>query len=198
MGSGLLDLLAAFIQYLVAWVPRPLKVPPTDALVRWTLGGEPHLVERWGVNVPLIHTLERIDLRADCTEFEPKNLWTQDGKVVSLGMAVIWRVGDPLTCARKVNDLGTFVTKLGESVLPEFVGSYTLDDFKRRCAGGEGREWGANALLRSRLRARFEEYGIAIDDAFVNFTDDKVQTIKLISGGNDPSTSVVIPVGGFE
>jgi regulator of protease activity HflC (stomatin/prohibitin superfamily) len=191
---GVLDLLAAALQYLVAWVPRPLLVPQTKAVVRWTLGRDPVLVESWGVQVPLIHTIERIDKRVDATEFEPKNLWTLDGAVVAVGMVIVWHVGDPIRCCRTVNGLNELVSRLGESVLPEFVGTFPLADFKGRCAGGKGREWGANALLRTRLSARFDEYGIAIDDAFVNFTDDKVSTIKLIGSGNQGSAvSVMVP-----
>lgn len=176
---GLFDLLAQFVQALFVWLPRPFLVPPTRAHVRWTLGREGYLVTRWGLHVPLIHSREEIDIRADALECEPKVLWTSDGHAVAVGIALVYHVSDPLTVAVQINGLDLFTAKLAESVLPEFVGTYTLDEFKRRCAGkGEKPgEWGANALLRARLRARFEKYGIEIDDAFVNFTDDRVRSL---------------------
>jgi hypothetical protein len=189
---GLFDLLANLLQYLVVWVPRPFLVNPTQAYVRWTLGGAPKLVKGWGLNIPLIHQSERMDVRTDACECEPKNLWTKDGFVIALGIAFSWRISDPLRVASRINDLHTFTARMAESVLPELVGTYTLADFKRRCAGGEGRQWGANALLRTKLQGLFDDYGISIDEAYVNFTDDKVQTIKLIGGGNESSSISVL------
>lgn len=192
---GLFELLAALIQYLVAWVPRPFLVPPTHAYVRWTLGREGYLVKRWGLYIPLIHSREEIEMRADALECEPKVLWTRDGKTVAVGMALVWHISDPLLVAGKINGLDAFVSKLAESVLPEFVGTYNLDEFKKRCAGKGDKpgEWGANALLRGRLRTRFESYGIEIDDAFVNFTDDRIRSLKIIGSGNEKGSTFVIP-----
>lgn len=191
---SIFDLLAAIVQGLFTWIPRPFLVPPTAAYIRWTLGGPGYLVKRWGLNVPLIHSHESVDLRSDGLECEPKVLWTKDGKKVAVGMALVWRVADPLLVANQINGLDLFVSKLAESVLPEFVGTYDFDEFKKRCAGrGEKPgEWGANALLESRLRARFKKYGIEIDEAFVNYTDEDPRTFKIIGAGNEKGSTFVL------
>ena len=126
-----------------------------------------------------------MDTRAQASEFEPKVLWTRDGCEVAIGMVIVWRVDDPLRCAENVDGLNLLVSKLGEAVLPELVGSFTLDEMKRKAAGGEGREWGINAHLEKRLMAKFEKYGIVIDEACVNFSSDRVRTFKLIGSQNE-------------
>lgn len=194
----LLDLIAKFLEYLVVWVPRPVLVPKFEALVRWTLARDPRVLRGFVWYVPLIHTVERIDQRAQATEFEPKVLWTRDGREVAIGMAVVWRVDEPVVCAERVDGLGLLVSKLGESVLPEVVAALTLEELKRKAAGGEGREWGINAHLERRLATVFEEYGIVIDKARVNFTSGEVRTIKLIGSGQDAASVAVMGIGAIE
>ncbi len=184
----LFELLARFLEYLFVWFPRPILVSKYEALVRWKLGNPGQLIRgRLTWWMPLIHNIEQIDLRIDATEFEPKVLWTKDGKEVALGMVIAWKVGDPLVCAENVNGLNDLVTKLGESVLPELVGRFSLDDLKRKAAGGEGKEWAFDQHLVTALTSLFKPYGIEVVQARINFTSDKVRTFKVISGGNDGS-----------
>ena len=184
--DAIFTVLGEILRVLVSWLPRPVYVSRREALVRWTLGREPRLFSgAVACYVPLFQEIERIDLRVDPAEFEPKVLWTRDGREVAVGMVIVWRVGDPLRCATLVNGLGYLVSRLGESVLPELVGSFTLEELKRKAAGGEGREWGINAHLERKLRAKFEPYGITVDEACVNFMSDRVRTFKLIGSGND-------------
>ena len=163
-----------------AWLPRPELVPRFEAMVRWTLAGPPKLIGGLVWIIPLIHRYERMDLRGNAYEFEPKILWTRDGREVAVGMVVVWRVVDPLLLCTMVDDLGLIVSKLGESVLPELVGEFDLEALKRKAAGGEGREWGFDQHLRRALSAVFESYGITVDRARLNFTSDRVRTLKLI------------------
>ncbi len=177
---GLFDLLAQFLQYLVSWVPRPILVPEFMACVRWTLGRQPELVTAWGIEIPLIHHIERCDLRWDATEYEPKILWTKDGHEVALGMVIMWKITDPLLCASSVNDLHAFAQEIGESILPEIVGRYTLAEFKSKAAGGEEGQWALNTHLTRNAKKLFSQYGVEIDYARVNFTSDRVRTLKHI------------------
>lgn len=181
------DLIARLFEYLVVWVPRPLLVPPIQSCVRWTLGNEP--VRLYGLSwwMPLIHQIEHIDLRVDATEFEPKVLWTRDGKEAAIGMVIVWRVADPVLCARTVNGLGELVSRLGESVLPELVGRFSLEELKSKAAGGAGREWAFDTHLRKSLGECFAPYGIAIESARVNFTSERVRCFKIIGASNETS-----------
>lgn len=180
--TSLLDLLSRLLEALFAWLPRPELVPRTDALVRWTLDRPPVLKRGLVWIVPLIHHTERVDLRVNACEFEPKILWTKDGREVAVGMVVLWRVTDALRLCAEVDDLHLLVSKVGESVLPQLVGEMDLEDMKRKAAGGEGREWAFDAQLRTRLKNIFEPFGIAVDTARLNFTSDRVRTLKLIGG----------------
>lgn len=186
--DAIFAILAELLKAALSWLPRPLYAPRFEAVVRWTFGRNPRTFSGcvlW--HVPLFQDFERIDLRVDATEFEAKVLWTADGREVAVGMVIVWRVADALRCAERVNGLGYLVAKVGESVLPELIGSFTLEDLKRKVAGGEGREWGINAHLERKLSAAFAEYGIAVDRARVNFTSDRVRSFKLIGSGNDLS-----------
>lgn len=184
---SLFDLIAKLLEYLVVWVPRPLLVAKYEAVIRWMTGHNPTRIYGLTWWMPLIHQIERIDLRIDATEFEPKVLWTRDGKEVAIGMVIAWRVCDPVRCAETVNGLGTLVSRLGESVLPELVGQFTLEQLKRKAAGGEGREWAFDQHLRTALDRLFEPYGIEVASARVNFTSDRVRTFKLIGAQNEVS-----------
>lgn len=187
--DAIFAIVGEILKAAVSWLPRPLYVPRFEAVVRWTLGRNPRVFSGcvlW--HVPLLQEYERIDLRADATEFPPVVLWTKNGEEVALGMVIVWRVGDPLRCAEQVNGLGYLVAKVGESVLPELVGSFTLEELRRKAAGGEGREWGVNAHLERKLAAAFAEYGITVDRARVNFTSSRVRAFKLIGTENDRSS----------
>jgi regulator of protease activity HflC (stomatin/prohibitin superfamily) len=181
--TSLVDLLSRLLEGAFAWLPRPQVVPEYAALVRWTLDRPPVLKSGLVWIVPLLHTFERADLRAVPAEFEPKILWTKDGREAAIGMAVVWRVSDPLVyCKAIAYGVSELVSRVGESVLPELVGRFDLDDLKRKAAGGEGREWRFDAHLQTALGKVFEPYGISIDLARINFTSDRVRTLKLIGG----------------
>lgn len=184
----LLDLLAKFLEALFIWLPRPMYTPRYEASVVWT-GTRAPVVKRgvWLFH-PLFQNTERVDTRAQATEFEPKVLWTKDGKEAAVGMVAVWRIADPLVCCERVDALGELVSKLGESVLPELVGRFELAELKRRAAGGEGREWGFDRHLREELSKALAEYGMAIDAARLNFTSDRVRTFKIIGHSQDFST----------
>lgn len=180
VAMNLLEMLAKVIELLVAWIPRPVLVPQYEILIRWTLAKDPKALRGLVWVTPLIHSVERIDLRANGEDFEPKILWTKDGKEAAVGMAVVWRVTDPLLCCQTVDSLPTIVSRIGESVLPELVGAFSLEELRRKAAGGEGREWGFDAHLRRALSATFAPYGITVDMARLNFTGDRVRTLKII------------------
>lgn len=181
--TGVFELLAKFLEYTTAWLPRPILVPRFEALVVWTLRGAPRLRQGLVWIVPLVHHTERVDTRSNAVEFEPKILWTKDGREAAVGMVVLWRVADVLKCCEAVDGLADLVSRVGESVLPELVGRFTLEDLKRKAAGGEGKEWGFDTHLRTALAAVFDDYGIAVDRARLNFTSDRVRTLKLIGSG---------------
>jgi regulator of protease activity HflC (stomatin/prohibitin superfamily) len=184
--DAILSLFGEILRMAVSWLPRVMYVPRFETVVRWSFGREP--VEISGqvfLFIPLFQNSERVDRRVQATEFEPKVLWTKDGREAALGMVVLWRVDRPKLCCETVDQLGLLVAKLGESVLPELVGSLTLDELKRKAAGGEGREWGFDTHLRRALLAAFEPYGITVERARVNFTSDRVRTFKLIGSSNE-------------
>jgi regulator of protease activity HflC (stomatin/prohibitin superfamily) len=174
------DLIAKLLEAAFAWLPRPVLVPRIESMVRWTLSRPPTLQAGLVWIIPLIHHYEIVDLRSYCYEFEPKVLWTRDGKEVAVGMAVLWRVDDPVKFGSSLDDPVQIVNRLGESVLPELVGGFTLDELKRKAAGGSGREWAFDTHLRKALGTAFEPYGIVVEMARLNFTSDKVRTLKLI------------------
>ncbi len=184
---SLLDVLAQLLQYLTCWLPRPIIAPAgIKAVVRWRLSLDPRVLYGFVVVIPLIDKWEEIDLRFDPTEFEPVVVWTRNGRDVAVGMVIVWRVGDPLLCARRVNDLTRLVSKLGESLLPELVGEFDLEDFKRKAAGGEGRQWSLNAHLTTRARSLLIPYGIEVEQVRSNFTTERVRTFKLIGATAAP------------
>jgi regulator of protease activity HflC (stomatin/prohibitin superfamily) len=181
--TSLFDLLARLLEGAFAWLPRPRVVPQFEALVRWTLDHPPVLVRGLVWVVPLVHRTETADLRQWGTDFEPKILWTRDGREVAIGMAVVWHVADPLTfCTTISGGVDGIVARVGETVLPELVGQFDLLDLKRKAAGGEAREWGLDTHLRRDLQGVLGPYGIVVDRARVNFTSDRVRTLKLIGG----------------
>lgn len=190
---NLFELFARLLEFLVVWVPRPVYVPKTDAVGRWTFGRDVTVFTGkliW--YVPLFQQMERVDLRADAMEFEPKVLWTKDGKEAAIGMTVVYRVADPTKCFTTVNGLSMLMARVGESVLPELVGSFTLDELKRKASGGEGREWGFDVHLRRALNTTFADYGISVDRARLNFTSDRVRTFKIIGGSGADTSSIVL------
>lgn len=181
--TSLLDLLSRLLEGAFAWLPRPVLVPRFTGLVRWTLANEPVLKRGLVWIVPLIHTYERADQRAYGTEFEPKILWTRDGREVAIGMAVVWHVEDALLfCTTIASGVDALVARVGETVLPELVGRFDMADLKRKAAGGEAREWAFDAHLATALGKVFAPYGIVVDTARLNFTSDRVRTLKLIGG----------------
>lgn len=178
--SSLFDLLSRILEGLFAWLPRPVLIPRIDALVRWTLGRSPVVRQGLVWIVPLIHHSERVDLRVNAYTFEPQVLWTKDGKEAAVGMVVLWRVSDALKLCETVDDLQHLVSKMAESVLPETVGRFALDELKARATGTADGKWGFDTLLQSALSKVFEPYGIAIENARLNFTSDRVRTLKVI------------------
>lgn len=179
--SGLLDLLAKFLEHAFSWLPRPEMVPRTQALIRWTFKKAPVNLHGIVWIIPLFHAYEKIDLRAEACEFEPKVLWTKDGHEAAVGMTVIWKVSDPLLLCETVDDIDNLVSKIGEAVLPELVGKWPLADLKRKATGGEEREWGFDTHLKRALETILNPYGITVELARLNFTSDRVRTFKLIS-----------------
>lgn len=177
---SVLDLIARLLEGIFAWLPRPVLVPRITAMVRWTLAREPVVCRGLVWIIPLIHRYETVDLRVNATEFEPKVLWTKDGKEAAVGMAVLWKIANPLSLCQEVDGYMELINRAGESVLPELVGRLTLDELKRKAAGGEGREWAFDRHLRDALDAAFARYGIVIDMARLNFTSDRIRTLKLI------------------
>ena len=181
---GIFEILGQFLQYLVVWVPRPLLVPSYEAVVIWTMGRAPKLARAFTVFTPLFQRMERYDRRWDADAFEPQMLWTKDGREVSIGVVVVWRVADPIVLATRVNKLQGFVGEIVEAMLPELVGDLDLADFKRKAAGGEAGERSLNARLTMKTRNALQPYGIEVDYARVNFTSSSVRTIKLIGAAN--------------
>ena len=179
----LLQFIANLLQGITSWFPRPVYCPISQADVVWTGKRDPVVKQGLWVHVPLFQEKERIDLRDQPIEFEPKTVWTKDGKTVAVGMVVIWFVEDALLCGTTVDEVDSLVPRSGESVLPETVGAFVLNDFKRKAIGGEGREWAFDTHLRTALSALVKPYGVGIRMARLNFTDDRVRTFKLI--GND-------------
>jgi len=193
--ADLFALLSRFIEYLFCWLPRPVYVSRIATAVRWTFGHAPRTFSGkifW--IVPLFQSYEELDLRADAVVFPPRVYWTKDGKEAAVGMVVVWRIGDAVRCAETVNGLNDMVRELGSTVLPELVGDFTLDELKRKAAGGEGRERGFNHHLTRKLGALLMPYGIAVDEAQLNFTSDRVRTFQLISPdtGGRTSTEFII------
>lgn len=188
---SLLELLAHFLEQLFCWLPRPLYCPKYEAIVMWTGKRDPTVKQGLMLYIPLFQDHERIDLREFPTEFEPKVLWTKDGKEVAVGMVVLWHVLDPLHCGERMAEVNNLVSKIGESILPELVGRFTLDEFKRKAAGGEGREWAFDQHLKTALNQLLEYYGIIADKARLNFTSDRVRTFKLIGATNELSRAWV-------
>ncbi len=176
------ELLAKIIEGLFCWLPRPVYVSRAWAAVQWTLGRNPK-VHRGKVflQTPLVQEYEEVDMRADAVVFPPRVYWTKDGKEAAVGMVVVWRVEDPLIVATTINGLDDFVREQGATALPELVGDFTLEELKRRAAGGEGKERGFSHFLKKKLNDLFAPYGIAIDSAQLNYTSDKVRTIQLVS-----------------
>ena len=184
--STLGELLARFLEYLFIWMPRPVYCPPgIEAHVLWRRYKDPVVKRGLWVTVPLFDYFEQIDTRLQASRFEPNTLWTKDGKEAAVGMLLIWRISDPLVAAEALDELGSFVIRSGESVLPELVGKFDLDDMKRKAAGGEGREWGFDQHLRTKLNSLFEKYGIEVTLALLNFTSDRTRTFKLIGSNNE-------------
>jgi regulator of protease activity HflC (stomatin/prohibitin superfamily) len=181
--TSLFDLLSRLLEGLFAWLPRPVLVAKTSALVRWTLARDPVLKQGLVWVVPLIHSTETVDLRTDAYTFEPQVLWTKDGREAAIGMVVLWRVDDPLKLCELVNQLAAFVSKTAESVLPPIVGEFDLEVLKRKAAGGAPGEWAFDTHLRVALNKVFNPYGIEIESARLNYTSDRVRTLKLIGGG---------------
>lgn len=188
--TGVFELFAKFLEYATAWLPRPVMVPRFQVLVRWTLRGAPRECQGLTWIVPLVHHYEQVDMRTNAVEFEPKILWTKDGREAAVGMVVLWRIASALKCCETIDGLGEIVGRVGESVLPELVGEFTLEELKRKAAGGEGREWGFDQHLRRALGQVFEPYGITVDRARLNFTSDRVRTFKLIGSGSPASFNV--------
>ena len=182
---NLFDLFARLLEHAFAWCPRPIYVPLPKMLVRWT--GERLPVARRGlcVWVPLFQEIEVIDLREQAAEFEPKVLWTKDGRDVGVGMVVVWQVEDAILTCTMVDDIDLFVVRVGESVLPELVGGFDMEELKRKAAGGSSHEWGFDTHLRQALRNKFKRYGLKIVSARLNFTTERVRTIKLV--GSEPA-----------
>ena len=185
----LLELLARFLEYLFCWFPRPVYVSKVEAAVRWTLGRPPVLFTGTVfLLVPLFQQYEMMDLRADAVVFPPRTYWTKDLKEATVGMVVVWRVSDPVLCATTVNGLNDMVKELGATVLPELVGDFTLDELKRKAAGGEGRERGFSFHLQRKLAALLAPYGLAVDAAQLNFTADRTRTFLLVSPDSGGAT----------
>jgi regulator of protease activity HflC (stomatin/prohibitin superfamily) len=180
--TSLFDLLSRLLEGLFAWLPRPVLVPQFRAMARWTLARPPMLKSGLVWVVPLVHEYELVDLRVNACEFEPKVLWTKDGREVAVGMLVMWRVSDPLLLCRGVDGMRGLVSRVGESVLPELVGRFDLEALKRKAAGGAAGEWGFDEHLRIELDKVFAPYGITVETARLNFTSDRVRTYKLIGG----------------
>lgn len=179
--SSVFDLIARLIEGLFVWLPRPDLVPQFEVMIRWTLERDPVVKTGLVWIIPLIHRWEKVDLRRYAFEFEPKVLWTKDGKEVAIGMLVLWRVEDPLTFCKSLDDPEQIVSRMGEAVLPELVGAFALEDLKRKAAGGEGRQWGFDTHLLKALASAFAPYGIVVEKARLNFTSDKVRTLKIIT-----------------
>lgn len=177
---GLFDLIAQGIHYLTAWLPRPLLIVRTQRAVVWFLWFKPRVLYGLIGIIPLLEEHEVYDLRWDAEQFAPQTLWTKDAKDVALGLVVVWRVKDPLKAAESVNDLADMVEEVSESVLPELVAGFTLEELQRKVAGGEGREWSFNQHLTTRAGKLLERYGLEVDYARVNFTASRPRTFNLL------------------
>jgi regulator of protease activity HflC (stomatin/prohibitin superfamily) len=180
---NLFDLLAKLFEALFAWLPRPVLVPRTDVLVRWTMGRPPVALSGLCWTVPLFHYTEQFDQRMNAYNFEPQILWTKDGKEAAVGMVVLWHIADPLKLGETVFDAQAFVSKTAESVLPPLVGRFDLAELKQRAAGPTDSKWAFETLLERDLNAVFKPYGIAVESARLNFTSDRVRTFRMVGGG---------------
>lgn len=167
----LFQLIAAFLQHLASWIPRPFLVNVTERAVRFRMGMEPRVVEPGlHLQVPLFSTVEYYSLLKDAYEFAPTVLVTKDLRVVSVGFVIVWHIKaeDVISAATTVDDLSRMIGEVGESLLPPLLLAHTFDELVDRVRGGRGLK-PFNYFLTETADDLLTQYGVTVDYARINF-----------------------------
>jgi regulator of protease activity HflC (stomatin/prohibitin superfamily) len=167
--TGVLELLAGFVEQITAWLPRPFLVNVTERGVRFRRGQDPTVVDPGlRCKVPISSTVEVVSLLRDTSEFPPVTLTTKDGITVALGIVIVWAIDDPLKAVTTTDDLVAMVGDVGESLLPEIVLAMTWEEVLAAAANRNGREWSLNRRLAADAQRLLDEYGVRVISARVN------------------------------
>ena len=78
--------------------------------------------------MPLIHRLQKIDMREQVIDVPPQEVITQDNVAVSVDAVIYYEPTDPKRLVYNISNFMLAVTKLAQTNLRNVVGEMTLDD----------------------------------------------------------------------
>lgn len=155
--------LGAIFEYIGAFVPRPFIVTTVEGGVRW----------RWGKKVvelkpgfhaywPLVTRIKVIPVVRQGMIFAPAALITADGKMVSVGVTVVYEIADVVKALTTTDDINGTVMEVGQTAIPPVILGRTLEELMNltQCSADEESE--LNQELTEYTKRVLEDFGVKV------------------------------------
>ena len=172
MPQILLGLLAvAVVAYLVAAVKivRPYQRGLVERLGRYRTTKDPGLT----LIIPLIETLELVDMREQVVDVPPQEVITEDNVVVSVDAVVYYEATDPKRLIYNVADFLTAITKLAQTNLRNLIGDLELD---RALTSRDS----INTQLREVLDVATDKWGVRVVRVEIQRIDPPPEVVQAM------------------
>ena len=173
--------LNAIFQYFGKFVPQPFIVKWTERGVRYRRGQFPKEVKpgfHW--YWPLTSHVEKAEVVWSPQEFKPTTLTTRDGKSLSVGYTMMYKITDIVATHTSTDNFLDSLGELAELPLADIVHSHTHEELREMMVLKPGqRRSKLNRELTTRARREVAWLGIYIKYCRVHF-DAPTRVIKLL------------------
>jgi len=173
--------LNAIFQYLGRFIPQFFLVKWTDRGVRYRRGKFPVEVApglRW--YWPLTTHVEMAEVVWSVQEFTPTVLTTKDGKSISIGYSMLYRIVDVVKTHTSTDNFMESLGELAELPLADIVHSHTAEELRSMMELKPGaRQSKLNRMLTKRARREVGWLGIEIKYCRIHL-DAQTRVIKLL------------------
>jgi len=157
-----LDWLNDIIQAALSFVPRPVVVRNTHAMLKWKWGKVVVKQPGWRWYWPLTTDYEEIVTAVQPLDLAAQTLMTKDSVEVTCGGVIVFQITDPIkACGEKNYDVNGMVDVIAQAAIVEVITQWPFDMLLPDMAGIE-------KDLTKACKARLRRYGVNVHRAALN------------------------------
>jgi regulator of protease activity HflC (stomatin/prohibitin superfamily) len=172
--------LNAIFQYFGQFVPQFFLVKWTERGVRYRRGNFPkEILPGLHWFWPLTTHVEKAEIVWRWDEFNATTLTTLDGKPLSIGYTMSWRIADIVKAHTETDANFQTLGEMAELPLAQIVHTKTYDQLRAMLSLPLGKRNSLDGLLTRRVRREVKRFGVEVGYCRVGF-DSPTRVIKLL------------------